>query len=456
MHDVSKIKPISGDRHLKIYVAVIFVFGVLAVASAGVSHAEANPRLEAWLDSNLPDLVNTYRELHAHPELSLEEKETAARVAKDFLSAGYKVTVGVGGHGVVGVLKNGPGPVVLIRGDTDGLPVREETGLSYASKVTSRREDGTETGVMHACGHDIHTTNLIGTARYLADARDTWSGTIVAIAQPAEELGRGAVAMMGDGLFERFPRPDYTVALHVESAMAAGTVGYTAGWSHANVDAVDVTIFGRGGHGARPHTTVDPVTASAFFITQLQTIVSRRVDPLDPAVITVGSIHGGHKHNVIPNEVTMQLTVRSYSDPVRETLLSGIRQIAEDTCKTFQCPKPPQISVRDQYTPAVYADPELVETAKRVFERALGSHNVIERRPSMGGEDFGRYARTLDVPGIMYRLGSIDPKSLRESTAPNGTPLPSLHSSRYAPVPKPTLRTGIVTMSELVLELLPK
>lgn len=442
---------------MKTRFAFIVLCGALAALHAPVSHAkskpEVTPRLAAWLDDNLPRLVEIYRELHANPELSLEEVETAARVSSAFRDAGYEVTPGVGGHGVVAVMTNGPGPVVLIRGDMDALPVHEETGLSYASRVVTRREDGSEAGVMHACGHDVHITNLIGTAEYLANSRDSWSGTLVAIAQPAEELGRGAVAMMDDGLFDRFPRPDYTVALHVESSLAAGTVGYTAGWSHANVDAVDVTIYGRGGHGARPHTTVDPVTASAYFITQLQTIVSRRVDPLDPAVITVGSIHGGHKHNVIPDEVKMQLTVRSYSDDVRETLLGGIRQIARDTCKTFQCPKPPNVSVRDQYTPAVYADPDLVETAKRVFGRAFGDERVIERRPSMGGEDFGRYARTLGVPGIMYRLGTVDPTALRESEKPNGTPLPSLHSSRYAPIPEPTLRTGIVSMSELVVEL---
>lgn len=260
--------------------------------------------------------------------------------------------------------------------------------------------------------------------------------------------------MMNDGLFERFPRPDFTIALHVESSMAAGTVGYTSGWSHANVDAVDITIFGRGGHGARPHTTIDPVVVSAYLITQLQTLVSRRVDPLDPAVVTVGSIHGGHKHNVIPNDVHMQLTVRSYSDAVRETLIGGIRQITADTCKTFECPKAPEVGVRENYTPAVYADPALTETATRVFRRVLGPERVIERRPSMGGEDFGRYARVLEVPGFMYRLGSVDPEALRKSQQPGGPPLPSLHSSRYAPDPEPTLRTGITSLSQLALELL--
>jgi hippurate hydrolase len=274
------------------------------------------------------------------------------------------------------------------------------------------------------------------------------------IAQPAEELGRGAREMIEDGLFDKIPRPDYTVALHVESSMAAGDVGYTSGWSFANVDSVDITIFGRGGHGARPHSTIDPVVVSAFLITQLQTLVSRRVDPLEPAVVTVGSIHGGHKHNVIPDEVRLQLTVRSYSDEVRDILIGGIRQITIDTCQTFQCPREPRVSVKEDYTPAVYADPELVKTAASVFRRVLGPNRVVERPPSMGGEDFGRYARALEIPGILFRLGSVDPATLTESRSPGGTPLPSLHSSRYAPEPKQTLRTGITAMTQLVLKLL--
>jgi hippurate hydrolase len=411
-------------------------------------------RLEAWLASHLPELVTSYRHFHAHPELSLQEVATAAKVAEALRAAGYAVTTNVGGHGVVGIMKNGSGPTVLIRGDMDALPVREETGLAYASRVEAKREDGSTVGVMHACGHDIHTTNLIGTARFLAESRGSWSGNLVVIAQAAEELGRGARAMIDDGLFDRIPRPDYTVALHVESSMAAGEVGYTSGWSFANVDSVDITIFGRGGHGARPHSTIDPIAVSAYFITQLQTLVSRRVDPLEPAVVTVGSIHGGHKHNVIPDEVHLQLTVRSYSDEVREILIGGIKQMAVDTCKTFLCPREPDVSINENYTPAVYADPDLVKLAAAVFRRVLGPDRVVERPPSMGGEDFGRYARALEVPGILFRLGTVDPETLRESRAPGGAPLPSLHSSRYAPEPLETLRTGITAMSQLVLALL--
>jgi len=433
--------------------ALLLAVCLFPAAAAADATNDIDAALESWLAKNLDDVVETYKELHAKPELSLEERETAARVAEGFRKFGYDVTTGVGGHGVVGVLKNGSGPTVLLRGDMDGLPVMEETGLPYASKVTAKRDDGTISGVMHACGHDVHIANLLASAQFLAEVRELWSGTLVAIAQPAEELGRGAIAMMDDGLFEKFPRPEYTVGLHVESALPAGSVGYTSGWSHANVDSLDIKIFGRGGHGARPHTTIDPIVVSAYLITQLQTIVSRRVDPLDPAVITVGSIHGGHKHNIIPNEVLMQLTVRSYSDESRETLIGGIRQMAVDTCRTFQCPREPEISVKDLYTPAVYADPQLVETATRVFRRVLGEENVIERRPSMGGEDFGRYARTLEVPGVMFRLGTVAPQAFRESKKPGGTPLPSLHSSLYAPLPEPTLRTGIISTTQLLLEI---
>ena len=302
---------------------------LLAAASAGAQQEDSEPRAESpaqaraefvagWVDRNLAGMLAMYRDLHASPELSLFEKETSALAASELRRAGYTAIEGLGGFGVVGVLENGAGPTLLLRGDMDALPIVEDTGLEYASRVRVELEDGREVGVMHACGHDVHTTNLLATARMLALAKDLWSGTLVILAQPAEELGRGALAMIRAGLFDTVPRPDFTVALHVEPELPAGYVGLTPGWAFANVDAVDITIFGRGGHGARPHTTVDPIVVSAYLITQLQTLVSRRTDPLAPAVVTVGSIHGGHKHNVIPNEVHMQLTVRSYTDAVRE------------------------------------------------------------------------------------------------------------------------------------------
>jgi len=274
------------------------------------------------------------------------------------------------------------------------------------------------------------------------------------VAQPAEEIGRGARLLIEAGLFDRVPRPDYTLALHVESSLEVGKVGVTSGWTGANVDAVDITIYGRGGHGARPHLAIDPIVTAAHLVTELQTLVSRRVNPLKPAVVTVGSIHGGHKHNVIPDEVHLQITVRSYSDEVRSLLIDGIRQQAADVCRSFQCPKPPDVKVREHYTPAVYSDPALVERAVEVFRRALGEDDVVFLDPSMGGDDFGRYARHLEVPGLLYRLGAVSPKAVRASRKKGTPPLPSLHSPRFAPDAEPALRTAITTMSLLALDLL--
>lgn len=411
--------------------------------------------VDRWVEERLPELLETYRALHAHPELSRQEKQTAALIARRLEAAGYAVTTGVGGYGVVGILENGPGPRVLLRGDTDGLPVSEDTGLAYASRVRVTREDGSSTGVMHACGHDVHIANLIGSAELLAALRDRWSGTLVVVGQPAEEVGAGAREMLADGFEKRFGRPDYALALHSEAGLPAGQVGTVAGWAAANVDSVDITIYGRGGHGARPQQAVDPIVAAAYTITALQTLVSRRVDPLERAVVTVGSIHGGFKHNVIPDEVHLQLTVRSYTDEVRDILLSGIEQIATDTCASFQCPRPPLVVVKDEYTPSKYHDPGLTRAATELFRVLLGEQNVHEWQPTMGGEDFGRFMRHFDIPGLQFRLGTVDPARYAESLREGGEPLPSLHSSRFAPLPEPTLRTGVRATAHLVMSLMP-
>jgi hippurate hydrolase len=299
---------------------MLFLLGISTAIAAerGDSSGQSalHARVDGWVERELPDLLKVYRHLHANPELSLEESKTSALVAKALGKAGYSVETGIGGYGVIGILRNGPGPTLLIRGDMDGLPVVEATGLRYASVVRTTNAEGVEVGVMHACGHDVHITNLLGTARLLAEMVNAWRGTLVILAQPAEELGLGALHMIDDGLFDRIPRPDHAIALHVAADLPAGSIGFVSGWAAANVDWVKITMVGRGGHGARPHEAIDPIVMSAHLVTALQSIVSRQIDPSDPAVVTVGSIHGGSKSNVIPDRVKLELTVRSYSDEV--------------------------------------------------------------------------------------------------------------------------------------------
>ncbi len=405
-----------------------------------------------WTKANLDSLVELYLHLHQHPELSYQEKETAARIAKEWSDVGYNVTTNVGGYGVVAVLENGSGPRVMLRTDLDALPVTEATQRDYASKVVVANEDGSQTGVMHACGHDIHMTNLVGVARYLASHKDQWKGTLILIGQPAEERGGGAKAMLDDGLFERFPRPDFAIALHVASDMAAGRIGYCPGYALANVDSVDITMKGKGGHGSAPETTIDPVMQAAELVVALQTIVSREISPREPGVITVGSIHGGTKHNIIGDECKLQLTVRSYSDEVRQNLLEGIERKAKAVAMGARAPEP---DVRvSEGTPALYNDDDLTQRLVPVFEATIGQQNVKLVEPVMGGEDFSRYG-LAGVPILMYRLGSVSERRLNQYRMAGRTP-PSLHSPIYYPDVEPALRTGIATMSNVVLELMKK
>lgn len=411
--------------------------------------------IDAHLEKSLPRWFEIYKTCHENPELSLQEKESAARLAKLFREAGIEVTEGVGGHGVGGVLKNGGGPTVLIRGDMDALPIIEETGLPYASKVKVELGDGSHVGVMHACGHDMHQTVLAGTAQTLFALKDRWKGTVVFIAQPAEEIGTGARMMIEDGLFDRFPRPDCCIALHVNHEMKTGTVGYTSGWVWANVDSVDITIFGKGGHGAFPHGAVDPIVTAAQVVNALQTIVSRRLNPLDNAVVTVGSIHAGTKHNIIPATAQLQVTVRTFTDEVRKEVLDSIRRITVETAKANGCPREPRVVVRDdEFTPAAYNDPELAAKSAEVFRRVIGEENVFERPASMGGEDFGRFARHLGVPGFMFVLGVVDEDRFEAAKKPGAEPLPTVHSAKFRTDPLPTIRTGVSCMTHLALSLL--
>lgn len=402
-------------------------------------------------------LLNLYESLHRNPELSFREVKTARRIAAEMTLAGFDVTREIGGHGVVAVLKNGPGSTVMVRTDMDALPVREQTGKPYASTVTAVDENNQTVSVMHACGHDMHMTTAVGTARWLAAHRDQWQGTLMIVAQPAEERGAGARAMLADGLFERFPRPDYNLALHVSADLPAGTIGYASGYAMANVDSVDIVVKGIGGHGAYPHLTKDPIVLAARIISDLQTLVSRELSPLDPGVITVGSIHGGTKRNVIADSVTLKLTVRSYSDTARVVLLDGITRIATAEARGYGLPEHllPQVNRGDFYTPAVYNDPTLNQRLLPVLRQRLGDAAVIEVPPVMGGEDFARYGRVVPrIPSHMFALGSVAPSTFEQAKS-NGTTLPSLHSPFFAPEPYQTVETGINAMTAMVLALMP-
>ncbi len=397
-------------------------------------------------------LESLYKHLHTNPELSLREVKTAARMARELKDLGFEVTEKVGGTGVVGVLRNGKGPTVLVRTDMDALPVVEQTGLPYASKVRTRDKNDREVGVMHACGHDMHMTCWVGAARVLARLKDHWQGTLVFIGQPAEEIGTGARLMLQAGLYKDFPRPDYALALHCNANLPHGTVAFTEGLALANVDSVDITVRGKGGHGAAPHTTIDPVVIAARIVLDLQTLVSRETNPTDPAVVTVGSIHGGTKHNIIPDEVKLQLTVRSTKDAVRKHLLEGIKRIAEAAAQAAGAP-PPVVHVEEnEFTPALYNDPALTRKTAAVLKEVLGAERVTERPPTLGGEDFSRYSQG-GVPVFLFWLGTVAPQRVAEAAKEGGKPLPSLHSDHYHPVPEPSIKTGVLAMSLAVLNL---
>ncbi len=400
-------------------------------------------------------LMELYKHLHANPELSFVEVETAKTMASELRDLGFTVTEDIGGHGVVGVMENGSGPTVLIRADMDALPITEQTGLAYASEVVAEGRDGQPTGVMHACGHDVHMTVFAGTARRLAAEKENWSGTLVMIAQPAEERSGGAKAMLADGLFERFPRPDYNLALHVSSDLPAGSVGLVSGYAMANVDSVDILVKGRGGHGAYPDRNKDPVVLAAQIVMALQTIVSREISPLEPAVVTIGSIHGGSQHNIIPGEVKLQLTLRSYDDDVRNQTIASIRRIAEHSARAAGMPddRLPEVTVLDEHTPAAYNNPELTGRIQKVFESEFGSEKVFGLAPEMVGEDFGRYGSVEPkIPSLMFRLGTVEQSTYEQAQAGKLT-LPTLHSAKFAPDPKPTIETGVSAMTGAALEL---
>src|SRR5437773_457020 len=426
----------------------------------------AQQSLDALVDREITQLVATYKMLHASPELSHREEKTSAFFATQLRALGFTVTEHLGkydrpgftGYGVVAVMKNGDGPTVLVRTDLDALPVEEKTGLPYASTVKAKNDAGQDVGVMHACGHDVHITSMLGTAKVLAQLKDQWRGTLGLIGQPAEETVDGARAMLADGLYTRFPKPDFAIALHDSADVEAGRVVYCPGYAMASSTSIDVVIRGVGGHGSKPEATKDPVVMAAQIILALQTIVSRENSPLDPAVVTVGSIHGGTKRNIIPDEVTLQLTTRTFKEDVRLRIIASIERIAKSVALGAGVPEdrlPIIRVVESENAPALYNDPQLTERLATAIGRTIGTDNVTKVAPLMGSEDFGRFSLDRQIPAFMFWLGAIEPSRV-EASRKSGKPLPSLHSSLFEPLPEPTLRTGVRAMTAAVLELMKK
>lgn len=410
------------------------------------------------IDAEYASLDVIYKDLHTHPELSFMEVRTAALVAHEFRALGFEVTEKVGGLGVVGVMKNGPGPTLLIRADMDALPIKEETGLPYASTVVMKDFAGKEQPAMHACAHDTHVTGLIGTARVMAAMKSHWSGTLVMIGQPAEEYIGGARAMLQDGLYTRFPTPDFAIALHTGGDIPAGEIGYVEGPVYANVDSVDILVRGIGGHGARPQSTRDPVVLTAQIITALQAIVSRELKPGTPAVVTVGSIHGGARRNIIPSEVKLELTLRCYDDAVADHLIASIKRICENQARSAGLPENllPVVTVTETRNPVTYNDPALTRRLAGVFHQWFPADQVKAQEAATYGEDFTEYGRTTHkVPLCIFWVGGTDPAVLTAAQR-SGQLSPSNHSAFWAPVPEPTIKAAVKSMSAAALDLLAK
>jgi len=419
---------------------IILALMIVASAARAQTASSNNSSLTAEVNSVYPQVQTLYADLHQHPELSSHEVNTAAKLASQLRALGYAVTEHVGGSGVVALLRNGAGPTIMLRTELDALPVEEKTGLPYASKVRTKDDAGHDVAVMHACGHDIHMAALVGTAEIMAKTKDQWHGTLMLIAQPAEETVGGAKGMLADGLFTRFPKPDVGVALHTTNNLPAGKVGIAPEYALSNADTVNITIYGRGGHGARPETTVDPIVIAARTILGLQTIVSREIKPGNPAVITVGYIQGGTKNNIIPDEAHLGLSVRSFTPEVRKHLLSAIQRVAKAEAEAADAPKLPLVQVTES-TDALYNDPKLADRLGQVLSQALGAGNFEKSPPEMVSEDYSAFVQA-GVPSFYFRLGVADPVKFKESEA-SGVPLPSNHSPFFAPDMEPSLKTAI-------------
>jgi amidohydrolase len=429
-----------------------------------IAGGAAGQSLDALVAPQLPGLVETYKSIHSHPELSHHEERTAGILAAELRKAGFAVTERVGKYpdgsqafGVVGILQNGAGPRLLIRADMDALPIVEQTDVPYASHVKAKNSAGQEVGVMHACGHDVHVTALIGTARTLATSRSKWHGTLVLIGQPSEETIDGAKAVLADRFYERFGKPDFAIALHDTNELAAGTVSLGAGAAQAGSTSIDVTLRGIGAHGAHPQSSKDPIVMAGEFIMQLQTIVSRQEDPSDPSVVTIGTIHGGTKRNIIPNEVKLEITARTFNERARQIIVDGIRRTAAGVALSAGVPDSlaPIVTVLDnESAPVLYNDPAMTAKVRSALSETLGAENVLASSPVMESEDFGNFGlEGHKIPTLMFGLGAMDGARLAEAKAA-GKSLPGPHSSLFQPVPEPTLRTGVTAMSTAAIALL--
>lgn len=430
----------------------------IALAAASHAPAQSSPAALKALDQLTPTLTTLYSHLHQNPELSLFEEKTAAEMARRLRDLGYEVTEKIGGHGVVGLLRNGEGPVVLLRADMDALPIEEKTDSPHASKVRMKNQDGQEMPVMHACGHDVHMASLIGAAALLAQSKNEWRGTLLMICQPAEEGFAGAAAMVKDRLFERFPKPDFCLGLHVDSRMPAGNIGVTSGPVFAASNSVDITVYGRGGHGSAPHLVIDPIVIASRIVTTLQTIVAREVDPLDSAVVTVGTFHAGTKRNIVPDEAKLELTVRTYKPEVQKRVLEAIQRIAKAEAAAAGAPKEPLIDLRPQegYS-VVINDPALTDRLAAMLRRSIGESRVTTLEPVMGSEDFGVFGATVNAPSIQFRIGSVNAELFADAKAKGRTMLiPGPHSPYFLPDAEPAIKTGATLFTLSAIEVLGK
>ncbi|MDT8400147.1 MAG: amidohydrolase [Bacteroidales bacterium] len=433
---------------LQVFLCIFFSFNIMA-------QDKLKTQIESIITSIEEEHYETYKYLHIHPELSLMEFETSEKMAEHLQDMGFEVSRNFSGNNLVGVMENRKGPVIMLRTDMDALPIREETGLPYASRIVKEDADGNMVPAMHACGHDMHMTLWLGTLKTMAELKKQWSGTIIAIAQQAEEISAGANRLIEAGIFQEFPTPDYSLAYHVNPELPAGSIGYHPGSIFGGVSSVDINVYGYGGHGAMPHTTIDPVVLASRIVLAIQTIVSREIEPFQPAVVTVGSIHGGSKHNVIPDMVKLQLTVRFFNDKIYEQIIEGLERITRGIALSAGLPddKMPEVIPLEGLTPPVANDPDLVERAIISMEGMLGKENMFKVNPNTVGEDFGRYGRTEEqVPIALFWLGGVEYNKYLDHIG-KGTPLPGLHNAAFYPDFYPTFRGGVAAMTRTMIDL---